>query len=179
VKIIVPSMSRRNFLTLTTLGGIVVPVMSAEAQEAKTPQTAPAPQVPKKRPDPLAPDLVKEFVRAAHVDLDKVKAMLTEQPALLNACWDWSAGDFEQAIGGAGHMGRKDIALYLLDKGARMDLFVAAMLGKLDIVKATLTAFPGLLNSKGPHGIPLLYHAKAGGDDSKPVLEYLNSLGLK
>jgi len=175
-------MSRRNFLTLTTLGGIVVPVMGLEsqpAQAAQTPQTAPAPQVPKKRPDPLAPDLVKEFVRAAHVDLDKVKTMLTEQPALLNACWDWSAGDFEQAIGGAGHMGRKDIALYLLDKGARMDLFVATMLGKLDIVKATLTAFPALINSKGPHGIPLLYHAKAGGDDSKPVLEYLNSLGLK
>jgi len=34
--------------------------------------------------------------------------MLSEHPTLLNAEYDWGAGDFELAIGGAGHMGRHD-----------------------------------------------------------------------
>ncbi len=89
----------------------------------------------KPRPDPLKPELVKEFVIAAHGDLEKTKSMLAETPSLLNATWDWGGGDFEMAIGGAGHMGRRDIALFLIGQGARFDLFVAAMLGRLDVVK--------------------------------------------
>jgi hypothetical protein len=50
------------------------------------------------------------------------------------------------------------------------------MLGKLDIVKAALTAFPEAIHTAGPHGIPLIAHAKAGGDEAKEVLEYLESL---
>src|SRR5690348_18057245 len=48
---------------------------------------------------------------------------------------------------------------------SRMDLFVATMLGKLDIVKAMLSAYPVLKTSKGPHGIPLLVHAEKGGEN--------------
>lgn len=128
------------------------------------------------RPPALSGDLVKEFVVAAHGDLDKTRTLLEANPQLLNATWDWGGGDFESAIGGAGHMGRKDIAEYLLGQGARMDLFVATMLGKLEVVKATLTAYPNLKNSLGPHKIPLLVHAEKGGDDAKAVLEYLKSL---
>ena len=58
-------------------------------------------------------------------------------------------------------MGNREIAEFLIGQGARLDIFVAAMLGKLDIVRALLTAWPGLLQSKGPHGIPLLRHARA------------------
>ena len=36
-------------------------------------------------------------------------ALLDEQPGLLNATWDWGGGDFETALGGAAHMGRRDI----------------------------------------------------------------------
>ena len=50
-------------------------------------------------------------------------------------------------------------------------------LGKLDIVRAMLTAWPGLLNSKGTHGIPLMRHARAGGEPAKAVVDYLQSLG--
>lgn len=128
------------------------------------------------RPPALSGDLVKEFVVAAHGDLDKTRTLLEANPQLLNATWDWGGGDFESAIGGAGHMGRKDIAEYLLGQGARMDIFVATMLGKLEVVKATLTAYPNLKNSLGPHKIPLLVHAEKGGDDAKAVLEYLKSL---
>ena len=79
-------------------------------------------------------------------------------------------GDFEMAIGGAGHMGRPDIANYIISQGGRFDIFVAAMLGKLDIVKNALTAFPNLAQSKGPHGIPLMVHAKKGGENAEAVV---------
>lgn len=134
----------------------------------------PVSAVPEKGPA-LLPELVKEFVIAGHNDLDKVKAMLAAQSALLNATWDWGGGDFEMAIGGAGHMGRPDIAQYLIDKGARFDIFVAAMLGKLEIVKPILTAWPALKDSKGPHGLTLLHHAKQGKEAAAPVLAFLQS----
>lgn len=130
------------------------------------------------KPPPLSGELVKEFVGAGHGDLEKTKSMLDQERGLLNAAWDWKAGDFETAIGGAGHMGRKDIALYLLSQGARMDIFVAAMLGKIEILKPTLAAFPNLVESKGPHGITLMKHALKGGDDAVAVVEHLKSLGV-
>lgn len=121
--------------------------------------------------------LVEEFVGKSHGDLERVKEMLSQEPALINATWDWGGGDFETALGAAGHMGRKDIANYLLDHGARIDIFVAAMLGKLDIVKAALSAYPEVKNIPGPHGIPLIAHAKAGGDEAQAVVDFLSSLG--
>jgi len=124
--------------------------------------------------EPQAGELVQEFVRNAHGDLERVKELLTEEPALVNAAWDWGGGDWETGLGGAAHMGRRDIALYLLEHGARMDVFAAAMLGKLEVVKAVLSAFPEARDIPGPHGIPLPAHAQAGGDEAKAVLEYLS-----
>ena len=123
----------------------------------------------------LESKLVQEFVAVAHSDLNRVKELLAQEPALVNATWDWGGGDFESALGAAGHMGRKDIANFLLEHGGRIDLFVAAMLGNLEIVKAALTAYPEAINTPGPHGIPLIAHAKAGGEDAKAVLEFLES----
>jgi hypothetical protein len=120
--------------------------------------------------------LVEAYVRAGHVDLDRTRELLAQEPGLINAAWDWGIGDWETALGGAGHMGRKDIALFLISNGARMDLFQAAMLGRLDIVKPMLTAYPNLATSKGPHGIPLMTHAKKGGDEALPVVRFLESL---
>ena len=129
------------------------------------------------RPPALEASLIQEFVIKAHADLDRVKELLRQNPALVNAAWDWGGGDFETALGGAAHMGRKDIANYLLEHGAHIDLFAAAMLGKLEIVKAALDAFPDMVNTLGPHGIPLIRHAEMGGEEAKTVLEYLESLG--
>jgi hypothetical protein len=50
------------------------------------------------------------------------------------------------------------------------------MLGKLEIVKAALEAYPDAINTPGPHGIPLIAHAKAGGEEASKVLEYLEML---
>ena len=170
-------LTRRGLLVASATGLVgALTVCSAGAALIQAPPQTPAPAQKPQRPPPLPPDQVKAFVIAAHVDFDKVKSMLADEPRLLNSTIDWTHGDFEAAIGGAGHMGRRDIAEFLIENGARMDIFVAAMLGHLDVVKSTLTAHPKLIDSKGPHGIPLLYHARAGGDNSKDVLAYLQSL---
>ena len=124
----------------------------------------------------LEASLVQDFVGNAHGDLDRVKELLTQEPALINSVWDWGGGDFETALGAAAHMGRKDIALFLLENGARFDLFAAAMLGNLEIVKATLETYPDALHVLGPHDIPLIAHAQAGGNEALQVVEYLKSL---
>jgi hypothetical protein len=124
----------------------------------------------------LEASLVQDFVGNAHGNLDRVKELLAQQPALINSTWDWGGGDFETGLGAAAHMGRRDIALYLLGQGARLDLFAAAMLGNLEIVKVTLANYPAALDIPGPHGIPLLAHAQAGGKEAIQVYEYLQSL---
>ncbi|HKI54342.1 MAG TPA: hypothetical protein VJ987_09465, partial [Anaerolineales bacterium] len=118
----------------------------------------------------LEAKLVQEFVGVAHTDLKRTKELLTQEPALVNATWDWGGGDFETALGAASHMGNKSIANLLLEHGARLDIFAAAMLGKLDIIKAALNAYPDALNTPGPHGIPLIKHAQSGGEEAKGVL---------
>lgn len=129
------------------------------------------------KPPALAPELVSEFVRKAHSDIDRVRELLAIEPRLVNACWDWGGGDFESGLGAAAHTGRREIALLLIERGARLDIFAAAMLGMLDVVKAALTAYPHAAKSLGPHGIPLLAHAKMGGEPARPVYEFIESLG--
>ena len=116
---------------------------------------------------------VQEFVGNAHGDLEAVRTALEIDSTLANAAWDWGDGDWETGLGAAAHMGRHDIAELLLAHGARLDLFVAAMLGDLEIVRAMLAAHPELRNAKGPHGIPLLAHAEAGGEQARAVLDFL------
>ena len=124
----------------------------------------------------LEAKLVQEFVQVAHTDLDRTRQMLEQEPGLANATWDWGGGDFESALGAASHMGRKDIANYLLENDARLDLFAAAMLGKFEIVTTVLKAYPNAIHVPGPHNISLLEHAKFGGEDASAVYEFLQSL---
>jgi len=95
---------------------------------------------------------------------------------LINGAIDWGNGDFETALGGASHMGRRDIAEYLLEHNARMDIFAATMLGRLEIVEAAVAAFPNIVSVPGPHGIPLVAHAEKGGAAAKVVLDFLRPL---
>ena len=119
---------------------------------------------------------VQEFVGNAHGDLDAVRAALGADSTLVNAAWDWGGGDWETALGAASHMGRRDIAELLLASGARLDVFAAAMLGDVEIVRAALAAHPDARDTKGPHGIPLREHAVAGGEQAQAVLELLDAL---
>lgn len=131
------------------------------------------------RPPQLDKQMVQEFVSAGHNNLAKVKEMYAAQPALIYAAHDLGGGDFETALEGAGHVGNKEIALYLIDKGARTNLFVLTMLGKTTIVKPYLEAFPSYVFARGPHGLTLLHHAQRGGEEARELLEYLQGKGLK
>lgn len=126
------------------------------------------------KPVALPVEAVSEFVRIAHNDLARVKELLEQMPTLVNASNDWGGGDWETGLGAAAHMGRRDIAEFLLAHGARIDLFAAAMLDQLDVVKTMLTAYPEMCRAKGPHDIPLLEHARAG--SAAAVIAYLEAL---
>lgn len=113
----------------------------------------------------------------SHSNEARVRELIGQHPALVNAAWDWGFGDWETPLGAASHVGQRAIAEFLIEKGARIDLFAAAMLGYTDVVKAFVAARPGAQRLLGPHGIPLLAHARAGGEQAKETLDYLTSLG--
>lgn len=163
---------RRNFIQRLSLTVAAMPVLGATlgAQSASTPQQQRPPKPPQ-----LAPELVKEFVGAGHGNLPKVKEMLARDPGLLNGTWDFGGGDFETALGGASHVGKPDIAEFLLESGARLDIFCAAMLGRRAVVESCIAEFPGVVHVKGPHGISLLRHAQAGKQDA--IVELLKAAG--
>lgn len=142
---------------------------------AQSPRSSSLGIVPDRGPA-LASDLVKEYVVAAHGNLQRTKELLDLQPGLLNATWDWGGGDFETALGGASHMGNREIARFLLEKGARLDLFAAAMLGMVDVIRMAVAAMPGVHKALGPHKIPLITHAQKGGPAAAAVLDYLQQL---
>jgi hypothetical protein len=160
--------SRRLFVKRSLLSLAIAPAFSTERILIN--------KIMNQNPAPLKPELVKEFVAKAHGNLERIEELIGEEPALLNAAWDWGGGDFETALNAAGHVGRKDIAEFLLAKGARMDIFCMAMLGELEMVKSLITAYPSLKDSKGPHKLGLIHHAQQGGDQALPVLKYLKSI---
>lgn len=101
----------------------------------------------------LSQELIDSCVIAAHTDLDSVKSMLAEQPALLNENATW----VETPLQAAAHVGNVEIARYLLDQGAPLDICTAAMLGMKDEVSAFLADDPELVQATGAHNIPLMY----------------------
>ncbi|WP_420322610.1 hypothetical protein [Flagellimonas sp.] len=121
-------------------------------------------------------ELILEFVFAAHRSLEETRTILDKYPLLLNCTSQFTKGDFETAVGGASHMGRKDIADFLVERGARLDIFNYAFLGCDDFVKKWVTDHPNFLNAPGPHGFTLLHHAEVGG--RKDLAEWLKSKGL-
>jgi hypothetical protein len=161
-------MDRRHFLATASLS---IPLLGGNNLLAQDP-------IKPAKPAQLPPELVKEFVRVGHNNLPEVQRMLKEEPGLLNASWDVGGGDFETALEGAGHVGNREIAEYLIGQGARANIFVLTMLGQTAMVKGLLSLYPELLRSKGPHGLTLLHHATRGGEPAKELLEHIQGLGL-
>jgi hypothetical protein len=140
----------------------------------------PAPAAPNLAPEAFPshdPAVVKEIVGVSHFNLKRVRELVEKQPALARASIDWGFGDWEAAIDAASHAGRREIAEFLIANGARPTIFSAAMMGQLDVVKAFVAARPGVQKTYGPHGITLLAHARAGGNDAAPVVQFLAALG--
>lgn len=168
------TMNRRSFLTHTAAASAALALgLDASAQTA----TSSAPL--QKGTEPargaaLDPALVKEFVSAGHANIPRTKELLAAHPTLINASWDWGSGDFETALGGASHIGHRPMALVLLEAGARLDIFAAAMLGEVEVARASLRLSPACANVRGPHGYSLLYHAGYSGK-----VELAEALGPK
>ena len=178
--------SRRVFTTLgagVLLGSATVPAMADDKPVVPGPAEQPFERdypTPGFKPSWKKPQInrsfAQDFVIFAHSDLEMTTKLLDKEPALLNAAIDWGNGDWETGLGGASHMGRRDIVELLLDRGARIDLFCAAMMGQLEAIKAFLTLQPKLIDAKGPHGFSLHFHAQVGGEKSANVLDYLQSV---
>ncbi len=180
---------RRTFTTMASglmIGGLI---RGASAQDPP-PQVAPVGpkeaeftrdyEAPKFKPgwkkEQINRQLVQDFVVYAHSELDMVKKLLDKEPGLVNSFMDWGGGDWESGLGGASHMGKRDIVEHLLERGARIDIFCAAMMGQLEAVKAFLTLQPKLIDAKGPHGFTLHFHAQVGQENAAGVLDYLQSI---
>jgi uncharacterized protein len=113
-----------------------------------------------------------EIVLVAHYNLVRVKEILAEDPSLLNIMHEpWQ----ETPLGAASHVGNRAIAEYLLEKGAPLTIPTAAMLGRVEDVKAFLSDDPANVHTTGAHGISLLYHAAMSG--SIEIVEMLKSGG--
>ena len=168
--------SRRSFVSLSSgLGALGISAVASKAwgqAPAVPPVVAAADIIPAQDPS-----LVKEAVRTSHGNVKRIRELVENQPALARASIDWGFGDWETCIDAAAHVGNKPIADFLLTNGARPTIFSAAMMGQLDVVKAFVVARPGVQRTHGPHGITLMAHARAGGADAAPVVQYLMGLG--
>jgi hypothetical protein len=135
----------------------------------------------------LNDEMVSSVVGASHFSLDKVKELVSRRPELAGAAWDWGFGDWETALGAASHVGRRDIAEFLMGHGARPDIFTYAMLGMQKSVQEIIETVPGIQSHPGPHGITLLQHARnrlvdksitsADVANVNKVISYLESIG--
>lgn len=175
------SIQRRSFLRLGAVSAVAAVIPgSLFGQEVMSDSTRPMSGAKSRDRGPQLEDgMVQEFVRRAHFDLPYVQQAVGETPSLLYASWDLGGGDFETGLGGASHVGDREIALFLLEKGARPDLFTMVMLGQTEVVRGLITAVPALINCKGPHGLSLVHHAKKGGSEASAVLEFLVAAGAE
>jgi hypothetical protein len=172
------ALSRRELFhsapAMSAIAGVLFGASTSIAQASPRTSEIAAPWIGFPREDAK---LVSQVVGLSHRDEAGVKELVKAHPALVNAWWDWGFGDWESPLGAASHVGERGIAEFLIERGARIDMFAAAMLGMTDVVKAFVIAQPGVQRTLGPHGIPLLAHAEAGGERAADTLAYLQGLG--
>ena len=99
-------------------------------------------------------ETVNHFVGCAHGDFTSVKAMLQKEPGLIEAESDQG----EKPLQAAAHTGQTEIAEYLIQHGAELDVCTAAMLGQFETVANILTQSPELAHATGAHGLPIMYY---------------------
>lgn len=155
-------MNRKNFLKKGLLGSGLLAVSPKIWADEPT--------------DNFDAEEIKAFVWAAHKDFDETRRIIEANPLLLNCTNQSSRGDFETALGGASHMGRRDIADLLVGLGARMDIFNFAFLGYSQVVQRLVNDHAQLLHAPGPHGFTLLHHAQAG--EVTELEDWLQEKGL-
>ena len=153
---------RRRFIKSSAFGLIGITAfgnLSAETMVTKIEKTGNDGSLFYRYPS-MNDEMVSGVVGASHGNFDKVKELVNARPELAGASWDWGFGDWETALGAASHVGRRDIAEFLIANGARPDIFTYAMMGMLKSVQEIIETIPGIQTHNGPHGITLLQHAK-------------------
>ena len=116
---------------------------------------------------------VNQFVTVSHFDFDKVKSLFAQCPSLLltRATWD------EIPVEAAAHVGREDIANFLLDKGSPLSLCTATMLGRTDDVKTLLAEDKNRVRERGAHDFPLFWYTIFGKERAE-IAELLLKAGV-
>lgn len=104
-------------------------------------------------------DAIRDVVLNAHGNFPRVRDLIEGDPRLLTVSAPWE----ETPLQAASHMGNREIAEWLLERGAPLDIFAAAMLGRTDDVLRFLADDPTLVRQRGVHGMPILYFPVAGG----------------
>lgn len=178
--------SRRSFCAWSSgaaLGSLSALSLGQEAPTQAGPVEAPLERdyaAPEFKPAWKKPQLnrtmLQDFVIYAHSDIDMTRKLLDKEPRLVLGLMDWGGGDWESGLGGATHMARRDIVSLLLERGARIDIFTATMMGQLEAVKQLLTLQPKLIDARGPHGFSLHFHAQLAGKDADRMVAYLQTV---
>lgn len=170
-----PDSTRRTFLVTAAAGGLaavgIAPTIAANLESDDAKGVAPWPGFPQQDRDH-----VQATVGASHGRFERVRELVDAYPELAKCAWDWGFGDWETPLGAASHTGQREIARYLIEHGARPNIFTFAMLGHAEVVRAMLDAEPALRSSAGPHGLTLDHHARVGGDEAEPVRKLLAAI---
>lgn len=151
---------RRHFIKSSAFGLIGITAFGKPSAGATKIESVTAGDTLFYRYPSMNDEMVSGIVGASHGNFDKVKELVTARPELAGAAWDWGFGDWETALGAASHVGRRDIAEFLIANGARPDIFTYTMMGMLKSVQEIIETVPGIQSHNGPHGITLLQHAK-------------------
>lgn len=112
----------------------------------------------------MSSEIVRELVMAAHGDLGKVKELTAVHPELLDSAHEWRPGMTESPLEAAAHTGRREIAEFLLEKGAKPIIVAAAMLADEKAFEELLAENPERIREKGAHNFSLMFHAALGGN---------------
>ncbi len=115
---------------------------------------------------------INEFVIAAHFDFEKIRKLHAQCKDLLltRSTWD------EIAVEAAAHMGREDMANFLIEKGSPVSLSTACVLGQTAEVKRLLTEDPRRVHERGAHDFPAIWYT-AFGLERPDILELLLASG--
>ena len=102
-----------------------------------------------------------EVTGSSHTRLDRVRALLAEDPRLVFAV----STDDELAIEACAHTGNRPIVRFHLERGAPLSLPTAVALGDHATIRFLLERDPLLVHERGAHDFPVLWYAALGGGD--------------
>ena len=122
----------------------------------------------------LPQSLVNEFVIVSHFNAERMQKLLQQCPDLLNTRSSFD----ELAVEAGAHMGRRDIAGLLLDRGAPYSICTAVMFGETNDVKRMLQVDPLRIHERGPHDFLLTFYP-AFGTGSIEMMELLLANGAR